>query len=278
MVSIGTYGGMEDHVNRASSELIGALVGGSSRELTCESLERLAIVSQYGTGQPVYRSNEAADNWFRLLSGAARKTTLSSDGRRHIVDFLLPGDFFGFCASSGYAFNVEVIEPGTRIARYTRDTAERLADSDPQVARLVRRTAFASINRLQRRTVILGCRSALEKVSAFLLEMLERGRNGPDGRYESNGRHGPDSSFYLPMSRYDIADYVALAVETLCRTLTSLRTRGAIAFPDARRIRICDRRVLERISHDPNQGGRISVSGESLTGDTGTLATRECVI
>jgi CRP-like cAMP-binding protein len=228
----------------------------------------LAIVSQYETGQPVYRPNEVADSWFRLLSGAARKTTLSSDGRRHIVDFLLPGDFFGFCASSGYGFNVS----GTRVARYTRDTAERLADSDPQVARLVRRTAFASINRLQRRTVILGRRSALEKVSAFLLEMLDRGRSGPDGR------PGPDASFYLPMSRYDIADYVALAVETLCRTLTALRARGAIAFPDARRIRICDRRVLESISHDAHQGMRTPACRDSLTLDTRTLATRECVI
>ena len=258
-------------MNRASSESTGAPVGGSSQEVTCESLERLAIVSRYEAGQPVYRPNEAADHWFRLLSGAARKTTLSSDGRRHIVDFLLPGDFFGFCASSGYAFNVEVIVAGTCVARYTRDTAERLADSDPQVARLVRRTAFASINRLQRRTVILGRRSALEKVSAFLLEMLDRSLN------RSDGRDGPDSSFYLPMSRYDIADYVALAVETLCRTLTALRARGAIAFPDTRRIRICDRRVLESISHDPHQRDCTAVVGDSRSRDIGKLAIRECV-
>lgn len=207
--------------------------GESSRGDTCESLERLASICQYATGQPVYRPNEAANSWFRLQSGAARKITMSSDGHRHIVDFLLPGDFFGFCASSGYPFCVEAIVAGTRIARYTRASAERLADCDPRVARLVRQKAFASINRLQRRTVLLGRRSALERVSAFLLEMLERSRNGPG------------EPLYLPMSRYDIADYLALAVETLCRTLTSLRARGAIAFPDARRIRICDSRVLE---------------------------------
>ena len=151
----------------ASLELTQQPVGSASWELTCEPLEQLAVVSRYESGQSVYRPNQVADNWFRVASGAARKTASSSDGHRHIVDFLLPGDFFGFCASSGYPFCVEVIVPGTRIARYTRSNAEKLADSNPLVARLLRRSAFASINRLQRRALIwsiLGRRSALEKV------------------------------------------------------------------------------------------------------------------
>jgi CRP/FNR family transcriptional regulator, nitrogen fixation regulation protein len=220
----------------ASAELTQQLLV-DSWEFTCEPLERLAVVSRYESGQLVYRPNEVADYWFRLVAGAARKSALSGGGHRHIVDFLLPGDFFGFCASSGYPFCVEVIVPGTRIARYLRGDAERLADSNPQVARLLRRTAFASINRLQRRTLILGRRSALEKVSAFLLEMADRSRGAQ-----------ADQSVYLPMSRYDIADYLAMAVETLCRTLTVLRVRGAISFPDARRVRICNRAVLENIT------------------------------
>jgi CRP-like cAMP-binding protein len=205
-------------------------------------LERLAVVSRYDSGQWVYRPNDAAENWFRLVSGAARKSALSGDGHRHIVDFLLPGDFFGFCASSGYAFCVEAIVPGTRIARYTRGNAEKLADSDPRVGRLVRRTAFESITRLQRRTLILGRRSALEKVSAFLLEMADRSRSGTHSQ--------PDAghSVYLPMSRYDIADYLAMAVETLCRALTTLRLRGAIEIPNTRRVRIRDRAVLESVA------------------------------
>jgi len=219
----------------ASSEFC-QRAGGVSWEPTCEPLERLAVVSRYDSGQWVYRPNDVADNWFRLVSGAARKSALSGDGQRRIVDFLLPGDFFGFSASSGYLFCVEAIVPGTRIARYTRGNAEKLADSNPQVARLLRRTAFASIDRLQRRTLMLGRRSALEKVSAFLLEMADRSRAA-----ETEG----DLAVYLPMSRYDIADYLAMAVETLCRALTSLRVRGAIEFPDARRVRICNRAVLE---------------------------------
>jgi CRP-like cAMP-binding protein len=150
------------------------------------------------------------------------------------VDFLLPGDFFGFCASSQHHFCVETIVAGSLVARFPRRSAERLADSDPQVARHIRQAAFESIARLQRRTLILAGSSALEKVGAFLLEMADR-EDVEQTRWVR-----------LPMSRSDIADYLAMAVETVSRTLTELRARRAIAYCDARRVQICDREVLAR--------------------------------
>lgn len=64
---------------------------------------------------------------------------------------------------------------------------------------------------------MLGQTSALEKVSAFLLEMSDR------------GQHCAGSAVFPPMSRYDIADYLAMAVETVSRTLTELRAFNGAA-------------------------------------------------
>jgi hypothetical protein len=56
----------------------------------------------------------------------------------------------------------------------------------------------------------------------------------------------------LPISRYDIADYLAISVETVSRSLTDLRHRGIIALAGAREVKILNRGALEeRIS---NQG------------------------
>jgi hypothetical protein len=151
------------------------------------------------------------------------------------------------------------------VARYARWNAERLADSDAAVARHIRTIAFGAIARLQRRTVLLGRGSALEKVGAFLLEMSARGR--------STRAHW----ISLPMSRCDIADYLAMAVETVSRTLTQLRARGVIAFRDrdARQVRIGDRDALEGIANlIPERGARQRGPAQAVSPATSALSAR----
>jgi CRP/FNR family transcriptional regulator, nitrogen fixation regulation protein len=206
------------------------------RDRSLGALEHLASRARYEIGESIYRYNDPIEHWFRIVAGAARQSALTGDGRRHIVDFILPGDLFGFGAAGGRHFCVEALAPGTLVARYPRRGAERLADSDPQIARNIREVAFESISRLQRRTVTLGRTSALEKVSLFLLEMADRNHTGPT------------HTVFLPMSRYDIADYLAMAVETVSRTLTELRGRQTIAFRAVRQVRICDRGALEEVA------------------------------
>jgi CRP/FNR family nitrogen fixation transcriptional regulator len=219
-----------DNPNSASNRV-------SSRGDRCDrslgALEHLAVVARYEAGESVYRCNDPAGHWYRVVRGAARKSALSGDGRRHIVDFMLPGDFFGLGLCRPRDFCVEAIFPGSLIARYQRASVEQLADCDPLIAHNIRELAFETIARLQRRLVILNRSKALERVSSFLLEMADR------------SRIGPSHPVFLPMSRYDIADYLGLAVETVSRALTELRRRRAIVFRSARQVRICDRAALE---------------------------------
>jgi hypothetical protein len=61
-------------------------------------------------------------------------------------------------------------------------------------------------------------------------------------------RPSPAGAIILPMSRYDIADYLCIAVETVSRAITELRERRVIRFGDIRSVQICDRDALERLS------------------------------
>ena len=119
------------------------------------------------------------------------------------------------------------------MVRFQRHQMESLMESDPHFARRVREIAFASIDRMQLRTILLGRSRALERVSGFLIEMASR------AQLETEGLVG------LPMSRYDIADYLAIAVETVSRSLTTLRSEQVIAFLDTRHFRIVNRQALE---------------------------------
>jgi CRP/FNR family transcriptional regulator, nitrogen fixation regulation protein len=195
-------------------------------------LQSLGTLRRYGADETVCSQDEMADYWYQLAGGAARKCTQMLDGRRQIVDFLLPGDLFGFHAGARHDCSVECVVPNTTVVRYSRPRMESLMESDPQLARRVREVTFESIDRMQSRTILLGCGRALERVGRFLLDMADR-------RIETDG------TVALPMSRYDIADYLAIAVETVSRSLTTLRSRQAIAFLDTRHFRIVNRKALE---------------------------------
>src|ERR1700676_925817 len=93
-----------------------------------------------------------------------------------------------------------------------------LAIPAPRVAQEVLEMALGETGRLQDLILILGRTTAQEKVGAFLLHLAERLAGGPADR------------MILPISRYDIADYLALSVETVSRALSSLKRNGLIKF------------------------------------------------
>src|SRR5580700_9539290 len=203
------------------------------------SLEEWSRVASFAVGDSIYRNGEPVEFWYRIVAGAARQCAFTQYGSRQIVDFLRPGDLFGYDAPNLHTFSVEAIASGTRVVRYPRLKAEQVADSEPPVANQIRRLAFESVHRVQTRMLILGRATALEKVSSFLLEMAD------------SFRANSDHAVTLPMSRYDIADYLAMAVETVSRVLTSLRDKGAIQFDGCRCLRIRDRCLLGGASKAP---------------------------
>jgi CRP/FNR family nitrogen fixation transcriptional regulator len=191
-------------------------------------LDSLAVPTTYHRGQEVCGECRPAEHWYCVIAGAARRCALRADGRRQIVGLLLPGDFFGFTAGNEYDFTVEAVVEGTVVAGYPRRRAELLVDSNPETARELRQVAFETITRLQAQLLMLGRITAIEKVGSFLLDMARR------------SVPGRKNSVALPVSRYDIADYLAVSVETVSRSLTDLKQRGVIEFYGTRTLKILD--------------------------------------
>jgi CRP/FNR family nitrogen fixation transcriptional regulator len=177
-------------------------------------------------GQGIYHQSDPAQHWYCVVAGMAKKYAVLEDGRQPIVDFLLPGDFFGFGARNAHQFTVEAVVNDTIVASYPRRETDSFAAREPQLAQLMRDIAFDTISRSQARMIMLGRTTASQKVGAFLVEMANRLPGGSEGEV------------HLPMSRYDIADYLGLSFETVSRALTDLRCRGHITFVSARTIRI----------------------------------------
>ena len=76
-------------------------------------MDSLGTFRRYDADETVYCQGGAADYWYRIVDGAARQCTQISDGRRQIMDFLLPGDLFGFDASTRHECSVECVASNT---------------------------------------------------------------------------------------------------------------------------------------------------------------------
>jgi CRP-like cAMP-binding protein len=191
-----------------------------------------AATRRYARGDVVYHAGGSADRWYQVVTGIAARCTDLSDGRRQILELLLPGDFFGFSAGEEHQHRVEAMVGDTRVSSYSRRTLERLSVTDPRIERGLRELAFAAIGRLDERLVTVGRLSATERVAAFLVEMAERIPRDPGEQIE------------LPMSRFEIADYLGLSMESVSRSIGQLKRKSAIALMGPHRVELLDPSIL----------------------------------
>jgi CRP/FNR family nitrogen fixation transcriptional regulator len=196
-------------------------------------LEDLAIPVFRNRGEEIHGSDCSDVYWYRVLSGSARCYVVLPGGRRQILDLLLPDDFFGFTGDEGHFYGIDAVVDNTNVACYPREALQTLADSDSAVAHEISAMVLGAMSRSQQLILILGRTTAREKVGAFLVKIMQRAVNDDAGR------------LVLPTSRYDIADYLALSVETVSRALTDLTHRGLISLAGPRRVRILNRCGLD---------------------------------
>jgi len=86
--------------------------------------------------------------------------------------------------------------------------------------------------------LLLGRKSAGERVATFLLEMAQR-----LARSTCAGSDAVEQ-FDLPLSRQQMADLLGITIETVSRQLTKLKIAGIIALPGVRSVTIRDEAAL----------------------------------
>lgn len=165
----------------------------------------------------MFAQDELTTSFCNLLEGVMRLYKLLPDGRRQILAFALPGDFVGLAASPRHGFSADAIGPVT-VCRFSRTSFARFTENRPPLLRRINEFAVRELSQAQDQMVLLGRRSAEEKVAIFLI--------GWRDRLAQPG--APTKTVPLPMSRQDIADFLGLTIETVSRTLTKLERDGVI--------------------------------------------------
>jgi CRP/FNR family nitrogen fixation transcriptional regulator len=185
----------------------------------------------YKKGVEIYGEKEPATYVYQVTSGAVRSYKLLSDGRRQIGAFHLVGDIFGLENTEAHRFTAEAIVD-TMLRLLKRRSLESVAERDALVANNLLSLTTSNLQHAEDHMLLLGRKTALERVAAFLLEM--------------DRRLTPTDIIALPMCRRDIADYLGLTLETVSRALSNLHGRGILGFlgPSQRQIVLLDRPQL----------------------------------
>jgi CRP/FNR family transcriptional regulator len=205
-----------------------------------EELGALAMIRQrqkVEAGETFIDEGEAATHFFNVAAGAVKVYKLMADGRRQITGFLFAGDFLGLAFNDTYTYSAEALTP-VSICRFRRRRLDALLEQFPRMERKLLTMASNELAAAQEQMVLLGRKTAREKIISFILTLARRAeKSGGDGH-----------SVHLPMTRSDIADYLGLTTETVSRVFTALRSSRFIELDGASNVLITDREALEDLA------------------------------
>ncbi len=210
---------------------------GVSAAVRSNELDRLATMRATQTvapGTTFVDEGEPALHVFTVTDGIVKLFKLLADGRRQIVGFLVVGDIFGFAPGDKYTVSAEAVSPVT-LWRFPRRQLERAFTDFPAVERELLDSMTRELAAAQDQMVLLGRKTAHERVASFLLSLARRQGHA-------------DGSVDLPMTRTDIADYLGLTMETVSRVFTVLKGSGCIAANGSGRIQILDADALAELA------------------------------
>ncbi len=209
-------------------------------DLSHDEVKRLATVRCHAAlpaSYTVFREGDLVDNVYSISNGAVKLYKLLPDGRRQIIGFLFSGDIFGLGTDDGYCYTAETITP-TQLCRFGHRKLDSLMEAIPRLERRMFSMAVRDLVAAQEQMLLLGRKTAREKVATFLVKLAQRA---------AKIGHSP-SEVALPMSRADIADYLGLTIETVSRTFTQLKRDNIIGLPASGHCLLNDWQALKEMA------------------------------
>jgi CRP/FNR family transcriptional regulator, nitrogen oxide reductase regulator len=208
------------------------LRGVPARELS--SMLRLGRFAPVKRGDVLIRQGHAPTQVYVLLDGTGKLVRNGAKGRQVVLDFLWPGDVFGYAAVLGCTnepYSASITEDG-RVAMWTVKAMARMIRTHPTLAD---NTLHFTAARLE---------SGWQRIEDFATEPVEQRVARALMRFASGGTR------QLPLAQQDVAEFVGTTPPTLSRVLRRWRAKG---FVDAGRANIYIRNPagLAAIAEDP---------------------------
>jgi CRP/FNR family transcriptional regulator, anaerobic regulatory protein len=171
-----------------------------------------------------------------VIEGVLKLSSNTEDGREQIVGVVYPSDFIGrpFGGTSGHGVTALT---EARVCVFSRGDFDAFAQEHPALEHKLLERTLGELDRSRRWMLLLGRKSATQKLASFLVELSERlSDTGCTIASETPARR----TITLPFSRQQIADILGLTIETVSRQFSQLKADGILELPSRREVVIAD--------------------------------------
>lgn len=190
----------------------------------------------------IYEQGERAEFVYEVIDGTVMLSKALPDGRRQIVEILGSGSLFGFSPVGDYSCRAQTL---THASLHIIDGEQAKAS-----APLQQRYANQLIQKfevLQDHALLLGRKSAIERIASFLLSLPHQAKAGASVA----GHSGSQAFCRTRMNQREIGDYLGLKVETISRNLAILKRQMIIAKGKRGQFELLDLAALRRLAGPP---------------------------
>lgn len=203
-----------------------------------EALNAIGRTRRIDAGESLIWEGEDSVLVANVIEGVLKLSTNTEDGREQIVGVVYPSDFIGrpFGGTSGHGVTALT---DAKVCVFARRDFDAFAREHPKLEHKLLERTLGELDRTRRWMLLLGRKSAAEKMASFLVEMVERLAGAGCRAERPNQRH-----LVLPFSRQQIADVLGLTIETVSRQFTRLKNEGIIELPSRRDVTILDYEAL----------------------------------
>lgn len=170
-------------------------------------------------GAVLYRDGDKFDALFVVRSGSLKTFVQNESGDVQILAFHLPGEIIGFDALAGnqHVSQAEALERSS-VCELPYNQLQQVTSALPDLHRQLMRVISREVVEEHRHLMMMGRQQAQEQLATFLRSLSDR--------YQRLQRDG--NALNLSMSRYDIANYLGLVVETVSRLFSRMEEMGVL--------------------------------------------------
>jgi CRP/FNR family transcriptional regulator len=188
----------------------------------------------YQRGEIIFYAGNRPTGLYCIHQGRVKLYKMGNDGREQIIRLAGAGDVIGYrslLSGESYGLYAEALEP-VRICHIPKSVFSSLLEQSYDLSGQVMRLLASDLRTAEEKIVDMALKPVSERVAETLLMLRD-----------TYGVMQDEMTINMRLTRFDLANYVGAATESVSRQLSKFKGDGIIELV-GRKIRIMDHRAL----------------------------------